>query len=154
MPAKASGAKRTVVVIAAVTLLVLALVHAGIVALFAVPLWQSRNLIIRIGEFRVYSEFAHYGIPIFAVLCLLCAYAGLAAMLPWKTWAIGGAIAGWSTIALFVYGFWTFLNLLAPGLPYFPIPVGVHMPMQVALAAGAIGIFVLWAMRKPSESKP
>jgi hypothetical protein len=154
MSQSASRARRSIVIVAAVVLLALALVYAGMTALFAFLLSQPKNVIIRIGEVRLYSEFGAYGLVIFGLLCLLSAYAGLATIRRWPHWACIGQAAGWATIGLSVYGIWLFLNLIMPGLPYFPVHVGINMPVGVALATGIVGGFVLWAMRKRAEKNP
>jgi hypothetical protein len=154
MSQSASRADRSIAIIAAVVLIGLALVYAGMTALFAFLLSQPRNTIFRIGETRLYSEFGAYGLVIFGLLCLLSAYAGLATIRRWPHWASIGQAAGWATIGLCVYGIWIFLNLIMPGLPYFPIPLGINLPVDVALAAGVIGVFVLWATRMQAEKNP
>jgi hypothetical protein len=143
-------------------LLVLALIYAGITALFVSLLssaWGTSltigndfigGTIIRIGnDFIVLnSEFAYSGAAVFLALCLLSGYAGLAALSGWRgAWPIAKA-AGWATIALGVYGLWIYANMLVIGLPVLPFSIGMRSSPLVSLVLCVIGILVLWAMRR------
>src|SRR5262245_54717902 len=144
--------RRSIVVVAAVLLVLLALVYCGIAAILISMLTQPRHSIVRLGEFRLYSEFGVAGALSFGVLCLLSLFAGLAALRRWSGWALIGRVAGVATMVLGFYGVWMFLRMMMPDLPYFPIPLGVNLPVEIALAAGAVGLFVVLAMPNPAEN--
>jgi hypothetical protein len=150
-----SGARRPIVRIAAgAWLLVLALIDAAIVALFTFLVTRTTAAAIRIGEVLLLSDDGYNGAAVFLLLCLLSGYAGLALICRWRDAAFAAQAAGWATIALCVYGLWLYLNMLVPGLPHFPISIGISMPPSVSLAFGVIGLFVIWATRNPTEKNP
>jgi len=141
---------------ASVLLFVLALIYAGITALFVSLLSRSWGTSLRIGsDFIVLnSEFARSGAVVFLALCLLSGYAGLAALSGWRGARLVGLAAGCATIALGVYGLWIYANMLMIGLPFLPFSIGMQSHPLVSLALCVIGILVLWAMRKPIDKSP
>jgi hypothetical protein len=161
------GGRSIAIIIGAAALLILVVVYAAIAALFGFLLLASTltmdrvgetsmNLdfrgatIVHIGEIRLSSEFSLIGLLIFGLLCLLSAYGGLASIWRWPRSVWVARAAGWATVALGIYGGWTFLIMIAPGLPHPPFAIGVMMPIHVAIAAGLIGTLVLLVMRKPA----
>ena len=149
-----SGAGRFLIIFGSVVLLILAVICAAITALFLVLMAQPKHQIVVLGDIRVYSEFGYNGVPIFLLICLLSGYAGLAAIFRWRGSEVAPQLAGWATIGLGAYGLWVFLRLIMPNVPYPPFSIGMNLPPFVALALCAIGIFVLWAIRKPTEKNP
>lgn len=141
----------TAIILGAAVLLILALIYGATVALFGILLSRPTHGAVLIGDIRLSSNFGFNGPLVFGLLCLLSGYGGLASIWRWPRWMAVAQAAGWATIGLSVYGIWTFLNIIAPGLPYPPFAIGIYMPFYVSLVAGVIGIFVLWAMRKPAE---
>jgi hypothetical protein len=137
-------------VAASVLLLVLAVIYAGITALFALLMSSSWGTSLMIGNnfIVLHSEFAYSGAVVFLALCLLSGYAGLAALRGWRGALLVAMAAGWATIALGIYGLWIYANMLMIGLLSLPFSIGMQSPPLVSLALCAIGIFVLWAMRK------
>ncbi len=156
MSGSIAPARRSVtVVVGAAVLLALALVYAAFAALFGTLFWSSGRFIVRVGEdLRFYPDFSLTGLLVFAMLCLLSAYGGLAAIRRWSCWAPVAQAAGWGTVALSIYGLWMFLNMIAAGLPYPPLALGVVMPTYVAIAFGLLGILVLLVMRRPAARNP
>ena len=149
-----SGAGRFAIVFSSVVLLILAVIHAAITALFLFLMAQPKHQVVVLGDIRMYSEFGYYGAPIFLLICLLSGYAGLAAIFRWRGSQIAPQIAGWATIGLGVYGLWVFLCLITPNVPYPPFTIGMNLPPLIAFALCVIGIFVLWAVHKPTERNP
>ena len=146
-----SAGRSVAVMLGAVVLLALALVYAAIAALFGSLFWSSGRFIVRVGDdLRFYPDFSLNGLLVFAPLCLLSAYGGLASIRRWSGWVSVAQAAGWGTVALSIYGLWTFLILISPGVPYPPFAIGVVMPIHVAMAVGLIGILVLLLMRRPA----
>jgi hypothetical protein len=143
-------------VAASVLLLVLALIYAGITALFILLVPSSRITFLRIGNDIVvlYSDFAYNGTVVFLALCLLSGYAGLATLIAWRGARLVALAAGWATIALGVYGLWLYANMLMIGLPLVPFSIGMRSSPLVSLALCVSGIFVLWAMRKAIDKGP
>jgi len=153
---------------ASVLLLPLALIYAGITALFVLLLSSSWGTTLRIGNdfigstalgigndlIVLNSEFARSGAVVFLALCLLSGYAGLAAPSGSRGARLVGLAAGWATIALGVYGLWIYANMLMIGLPFLPFSIGMQSHPLVSLALCVIGILVLWAMRKPIDKSP
>ena len=141
---------------ASVLLFVLALIYAGITALFVSLLSRSWGTSLRIGsDFIVLnSEFARSGAVVFLALCLLSGYAGLAAPSGSRGARLVGLAAGCATIALGVYGLWIYANMLMIGLPFLPFSIGMQSHPLVSLALCVIGILVLWATRKPIDKSP
>ena len=126
------------VIVGAVVLLALALVYAAIAALFGALLSTSGLLLVRIGDdMRFYPDFSLNGLLVFTPLCLLSAYGGLASIRRWTGWAPVAQAAGWATVALSIHELWTFLDMIAPGLPHPPFAIGVIMPTYVAIAGAA-----------------
>jgi len=81
MAQTSSGRHRSIARAAAsVLLLVLALIYAGITALFVLLVPSSRITLLNIGNDIVvlYSDFAYNGIVVFLASCLLSGYAGVA----------------------------------------------------------------------------
>src|SRR5215470_16340621 len=99
-------------VAASVLLLVLALVYAGMTALFVSLVPSPRMRFLSIGNDIVvlYSEFAYNGTIVFLASCLLSGYAGVAALGGWRGARLIAAAAGWTTIALGIYGLWLYAN--------------------------------------------
>ena len=149
-------------VAASMLLLVLALIYAGITALFVSLLSGSWGTSLRIGDDFVGSTtlriggdivvlnswFAYSGAVVFLALCLLSGYAGVAALSGWRGARLVATAAGWATIALGVYGLWTYANMLVIGLPSLPFSIGMRLSPLASLVLCVIGILVLWAMRK------
>ena len=140
-------ARRSIVTIAAIALVVLALIYGGIAALCIAMVMRPGYSIVTMGGVRLSSEFAVAGALNFGLLCGLSIYAGSGAFGRWPRWALIGQVAGWATVGLGIYGVWTFLNAIVPGLPHVPVPIGIGLPIEIALASGAIGVFVVWAMQ-------
>jgi hypothetical protein len=166
--AQAISGRSWSVTAASVLLLVLALVYAGITALFVSLLSSSWGTSLRIGSdflgstslgiangfIVLSSEFATSGALVFLVLCLLSGYAGLAAFGGWRGARLVAIAAGWTTIALGVYGLWIYANVLMIGLPFLPFSIGIQSHPLVSLALCVIGILVLWAMPKTIDRNP
>jgi len=143
-------------VAASVLLLVLALIYAGITALFVLLLSSPWGTSLRIGDdiIVLHSEFASSGTVVFLTLCLLSGYAGLATLIAWRGARLVALAAGWATIALGIYGLWIYANMLMIGLPFLPFSIGMQSPPLVSLALCVIGILVLWATRKVIGKNP
>jgi len=157
MAQTSSGRHRSIARVAAsVLLLVLALIYAGITALFVLLVPSSRITLLKIGNDIVvlYSDFAYNGIVVFLASCLLSGYAGVAALAGWRGARLVALTAGWATIALGVYGLWLYANMLMIGLPSVPFSIGMRSSPLVSLALCVSGIFVLWAMRRAIDKNP
>ena len=102
----------------------------------------------------MYSDFGLNGPLVFGLLCLLSGYGGVASIWRWPGWRPVAQAAGWATVGLSVYGIWMFLNIIVIGLPYPPFAIGINMPFYVSIMTGVIGVFVLWAIRTPTEKTP
>jgi hypothetical protein len=144
-------------VTASALLLVMALVYAGITALFVFLLSSFKGLsTLRFGNdvIVLYREFAYSGSAAFLALCLLSGYAGLAALCGWRGARLVGIAAGFATIALGLYGLWLYANLLMIGLPFLPFSIGIQARPWVFLALCVVGILVLWATHKAVDKTP
>src|SRR5262245_55390244 len=141
---------------ASVLLLVLAVIYAGITALFVLLVPSSRITFLKIGNDIVvlYSDFAYNGIVVFLASCLLSGYAGVAALAGWRGARLAALTAGCATIALGVYGLWLYANMLMIGLPLVPFSIGMRSSPLVSLALCVGGFFVLWAMRRAIDKNP
>src|SRR5262245_66623103 len=123
MAQTSSGRHRSIARVAAsVLLLVLALIYAGITALFVLLVPSSRITLLNIGNDIVvlYSDFAYNGIVVFLASCLLSGYAGVAAVAGWRGARLVGIAAAWATMALGIYGLWIYGNVLMIGLASAP----------------------------------
>ena len=155
-------------VTASVLLLVLALIYAGITALFVLLLSSSWGTSLRVGSdfagsttlgvgnelIVLNSEFAHSGAVVSLALCLLSGYAGLAALRGWRGGRLVAIAAGWTTIALGAYGLWIYASMLMIGLPFPPFSFGMQSHPLVSLVLCASGILVIWALRKAIDNGP
>jgi hypothetical protein len=158
MAQQTSGRRWSIARVAAsALLLVLALVYAGTTALFVFLLSSFKGLsTLRFGNdvIVLYREFAYSGSAAFLALCLLSGYAGLAALSGWRGARLIATAAGWTTIALGIYGLWLYANLLMIGLPLVPFSIGMRSSPLVSLALCATGILILWTTHKAVGKKP